>query len=558
MKFSEMKYERLDISAACAQIKALCAQFRAADSAAAQMAVYREISEIQKQSATMYSLCYIRHSVDTRDSFYDAENDYYDENLPLIHLAMTDFYRDAVQSKFRPELERELGTLWFQNAEMQIKGLDERIVAQVQAENALISEYGKLIASADLEFEGQHVNLAQLRAWMVSPDREVRRRAYAKRTEFFTANEAKLDEIFDKLVKLRDEQAKTLGYRNYTELGYVRMTRNSYTREDVERFREQVKRVIVPLAERLHEERRRNLGVERLYHYDEDVFYAAGNPKPHGTPELMFDSGKRMYAELSDETREFFDFMLENELFDVMAKAGKEGGGYCTSLPGYRAPFVFANFNGTSDDVDTLTHECGHAFNYYLSRDIPILEYQESTMDVAEIHSMSMEFFTGKWMHLFFGEDTARYRRQHLEAAVMFLPYGCMVDEFQHEVYDHPEMTPAERKATWLRLEKEYQPHFDYDGDPFFGAGGRWQRQSHIYEVPFYYIDYCLAQTCALAFRIAMERDFADAWERYCALSRKAGTERFTDLVTGAGLKSPFAPGCMEEIAAGIEAILAD
>ena len=549
MKFSEMPYERADIQASCKTIQAAAETVRHAGTAAEALAQYEVFKAEAMRVLTMQSLSYVRHTVDTRDTFYDAENDYYDEHMPLYELAAFDFYRAMTESPFRADMEKELGALWFTNAELQLKGMDERVIPEMQQDNAICSEYKKLLASARIEFDGKTLNLSQLRAYQLSPDRDVRRRAYAKRTEFFQANAEKLDEIYDRLVKLRTAEARKLGYDNYTGLGYVRMMRNSYDRHDVERFRKQVKEVIVPLAERLHEIRRQKLGLDKLKFYDEDIFYPEGNPEPHGTPDEMFAAGQKMYAELSEETRVFFDFMIQNELFDALAKEGKSGGGYCTVFPLYHSPFVFSNFNGTSEDVDTLTHECGHALNFYLSQSMKVLEYQESTLDVAEIHSMSMEFFTEGWMHLFFGEDARRYRAMHLAAALIFLPYGCLVDEFQHEVYDHPEMTPAERKATWRRLEQEYEPHLDYDGDPFLSAGGLWQRQSHIYERPFYYIDYCLAQTCALQYRIWMEQDFQAAWKSYCDLSKKSGSERLTELVAEAGLRSPFADGCMQYVA---------
>ncbi len=557
MKFSEMPYVRADIAKAGETFAEVTAAVATAKTVDELMAGYRRLCEIAKEILTAQSLCYVRHTIDTRDAFYDEENNYYDEQMPMFQLAMMRYYAAMVASPLRDELEEKMGSLWFQNAEMQLKGMDERVIADMQEDNAVCSAYKKLLASAKIDFDGKTVNLSQLRAYQLSPDRAVRKAAYAKRSEFFTAHAEEFDELYDKLVKIRTREARTLGFENYTDLGYIHMMRNSYTRDDVAKFRKQVKEVIVPLATKLHEMRRKALGLDALKFYDEDMFFPEGNPEPHGTPEEMFAAGQKMYAELSDETREFFAFMLENELFDALAKEGKSGGGYCTVLPSYGAPFVFSNFNGTSEDVDTLTHECGHALNFYFGQEQEILEYQESTLDVAEIHSMSMEFFTEDWMHLFFGDDEKRYRFMHLVLALTFLPYGCLVDEFQHEVYDHPELTPAERKALWRRLEKEYQPHLDYDGDAFLEAGGLWQRQSHIYERPFYYIDYCLAQTCALQYRIWMESDFAAAWQSYCALSKKAGSERLTELVDGAGLVSPFAEGCMRRVAEGCEAILA-
>jgi len=494
--------------------------------------------------------------VDTKDEFYDKDNDFFDENGPLIEKLGMDFYREMVNSPHRAEVEKELGDFWFTNAELKLKGFDDKIIEEMQNENALTSKYDKLLASASLDFDGKKLNLSQLRAYQLSPDRAVRKAAYAKRTEFFMEHEAQLNEIFDELVKLRHAMALKHGYENFVELGYIKMHRNSYDAAAVKRFRDQVKKALVPLLEKLHEQRCKDIGVDKLKFYYEDIFYASGNPTPKGTPEEMFEAGTKMYDELSAETKEFFDYMQENELFDVLAKEGKSGGGYCTFLPDYGSPFIFANFNGTSEDVDVLTHECGHALCAYIARNIEIMEYQDYTNDVAEIHSMSMEFFTADWMNLFFREDTKKFLRMQLAAALAFIPYGCMVDEFQHIIYDDPEMSPDERKSVWQKLEAEYKPHLDYDGDPFFGKGGHWQRQSHIYESPFYYIDYCLAQTCAIQYRIWMETNKTAAWRSYIDLLKKAGTRKLTDIVAEAGLQSPFDGDCVKTLVTGVEELL--
>jgi M3 family oligoendopeptidase len=558
MKFSQMPYERIDIEKATAFSHDIVEKIKNAQAADEVLALHKSFSKYAEHVATMGALSYTRHTINTKDEFYDKENDYYDEVGPVWKKVQVDFYKAMLASPFRAKLEESLGSLWFTNAEMVVAGFDEKLIAEMQKQNALSSAYAKLLASASLDFDGKKVNLSQLRAYQLSADRQVRKAAYAKRTEFFVEHADELDRIFDELVSLRHQMGKKMGFENYIPLGYINMKRNSYDAATVKRFRDQVKKALVPFATKLHEQRAKLLGVDKLKFYDEDIFFPAGNPAPKGTPDEMFAWGRQMYTELSSETREFIDFMLENELFDVLAKEGKAGGGYCISFDEYGAPFVFANFNGTSEDVDVLTHECGHALNFYLSKDIAIPELRDSTYDVAEIHSMSMEFFTADWMKLFFKEDTDKYLYMHLASALLFLPYGCLVDEFQHEIYENPHLTPEERKTLWRKLEKEYRPHLDYDGDPFFSKGGTWQRQSHIYQRPFYYIDYCIAQTCALQYRVWMEEDRKAAWESYLALSKKGGTKRLTDLIAEAGLKSPFEEGCMETIVAGAEKILKD
>lgn len=558
MKFAQMAYHRMEIDAYTRDFERMLAAFTGADSAAGQLRAVREFFRLRDRFATMYNLSYIRHTVDTRDAFYSAENDYYDENMPRFDALEDRFHRELTASRFRAELERELGTLMFRNAEIDKRAFDPKIMDDMAEENRLCSRYQKLIASARIPFDGKTLNVSQLGFYMTSADRDVRRRAYAARTGFFLPHGEELDEIYDKLVKCRTRQAQKLGYRDFVELGYLRRRRNCYGAEDVAKFREMVREHIVPLTRHLAEERRRRLGVERLAFYDEGTFFPHGNPRPQGTPEEIFANGRKMYRELSPQTGEFFDFMLENGLFDVLGRAGKAAGGYCTEIADYKSPFIFANFNGTTDDINTLTHEAGHAFQYYMSRDIYPTEYVSPTLDACEIHSMSMEFFTWPWMELFFGGKADQYRYMHLDGALTFLPYGCAVDEFQHIVYSNPELTPDGRKEAWKGLEEKYLPRVDYEGDRFFGAGCRWQRQLHIYEEPFYYIDYCLAQTCALEFWAMARKDRPDAWRRYVQLCSLGGKDTLTGLIARVGLQSPFAPGCLQTVADAAGKWLAD
>lgn len=556
MKFHDMPYKRVDYDTYRADFEQALNTFAKAGSAAAQLEAAKAIFKLRDTLGTMSSLCFIRHTVDTTDAFYAAENDYYDETNPKFDELNNRFYKALDTSPYRVELEKALGSLLFQNIDIALRSFDEKIMGDMAEENRLCSSYQKLIASAQIEFDGKTLNLSQLGAYFESPDRAVRKAAMAKRSEFFLAHQDELDTIYDQLVHVRDKQAKALGFANYTPLGYLRMTRNSYTREQVEAFRHLVKTEIVPIATELRQKQKERLGLDPLYFYDESLQFANGNPRPQGTPEKIFQNGLKMYQELSSETGQFFDFMLQSELFDALGRKGKAAGGYCTELADYKAPFIFANFNGTFDDISTLTHEAGHAFQFYMSRDNFPPEYRSPTLESCEIHSMSMEFFTWPWINLFFGENADRYRYMHLGGALLFLPYGCAVDEFQHIVYDHPDMTPDERKAAWLKLEETYQPGIQYDGDPFFGKGGRWQRQSHIYERPFYYIDYCLAQTCALEFWALMQKDRVAAWQKYLTLCKLGGKDTFTGLLGQVGLETPFDPACLKTVANAAKAFI--
>ena len=328
----------------------------------------------------------------------------------------------------------------------------------------------------------------------------------------------------------------------------MRMQRNSYGQAEVENFRKQVKEAFVPFVSDIHETRRKRIGVDKLKFYDNGVYFTNGNPAPTGTPEEILKAGQDMYRELSPETAEFIDFMMDHELFDVLGRKTKRQGGYMTFLQDYKAPFIFANFNGTSGDVDVITHECGHAFQGFINRDDEITEHNDITMETAEIHSMSMEYFTYGWMKNFFGDRKDDYLTMHLEDSIIFVPYGCMVDEFQHIVYANPDMTPAERKATWKKLEETYRPHLDFDGDPFFGEGGFWQRQSHIFQSPFYYIDYVLASVCAMQFKVKMDEDYRGAFSKYLELCKLSARDFYEPMLAKVGLNSPFKDGCIEEL----------
>ena len=548
MKFRDMPYERVDYDRAKEEILRLTQKVKDAENPEELWAVHQEYYRVYKGVADAMTIAHIRHDADVTDEFYNGEQDYYDEVGPKLSNLLTGYQRAIFESPCRPFLEEKIGKVAFVSIENAMKSVDESIIGLMQAENALTTEYNKLIASAQIPFDGQVLNLSLMRPYLTASDRSVRRAAWKAYSDYFLTVAEKLDEIYDRLVKNRTAQAKALGYENYIQLGYYRMNRNSYGRKDVENFRRQVKEVFVPFAEEVHEKRRKRLGLSKLSYIDNEVYFPDGNPAPVGTPEEILKTGQHMYGELSEETKEFFDFMMENELFDVFGRKTKKQGGYMTYLYNYGSPFIFANFNGTSGDVDVITHECGHAFQGYLSGKDPILEHSDITMETAEIHSMSMEFFTDPWMKDFFGDRAQDFLTLQLEDAIKFVPYGTMVDEYQHIVYENPEMTPEERRQTWSRLEKEYMPHLDYEGDPFFSKGGFWQKQQHIYNTPFYYIDYVLAQTCAFQYKIRMDEDYRAAWDSYLKLCRLSASDFYPVMLREVGLKVPFEDGYFVEI----------
>ncbi len=553
MKFSEMPYSRPDMEALAAATTQTLEAMKAAPNAAGQIAAYDAYEKMMQTAGTMQQIAYIRHTINTKDEFYNAENDYMDEIGPKLQELTHQVNTALLESPYRAELEKHYGALMFKNLEIAARSFSPAIVELMQEENKLVSEYQNLYASATVEFDGKTIPLPLLGPYKQDPDRAVRKAAYEADAQFFDSHREELDTLYDKLVKVRDAQAKKMGLPNYIPLGYDRMGRNCYTAKDVAAFRDQIAEDMVPIVAKVKEAQRRRIGVEKLAFYDEPISFADGNAVPEGTPDEILAAGKKMYEELSPETAEFIDFMFENELFDVLSRDGKAPGGYCTEIADYKSPFIFSNFNATAGDVDVLTHEAGHAFEAYraFKQELPSLLHSP-TIEACECHSMSMEFLTAPWHHLFFGKQTDKYELGHCEDALVFIPYGCMVDEFQHKVYENPEMTPEQRNELWLSLEKKYRPWIDFDNLPFYSRGGGWQRQLHIYEVPLYYIDYCMAQTVTFQFWNLSRENYAEAWKRYMTFVDKAGTATFAELVESAGLKVPYHAGCIKEIGESI------
>ena len=496
---------------------------------------------------TACSICMVRHELNTLDEYYDAEFERNDEISPKIEEKIQEFRKALVESPFRNDFDERYGSLLISDMELSLKTFSPEIMEDLVEENRLTSEYTKLLASAQIEFGGQVLTIPQMSAEKQSPDDIRRRAAWEAEAGFYTANGERLDSIYDSLVAVRTRMARRLGFENFISLGYARMGRNCYAPEDIDRFRKTVVEYIVPLADSIYRDQAKRLGAEfPLSFSDSSLSFRSGNPNPTGTPDEILAHARRMYSEMSPETAEFADFMFENELLDVISRHGKGVGGFCISLEDYKSPFIFANFNGTAEDVETVTHEAGHAFAGYMARNVFPTEYSAPTLDACEIHSMSMEFFAWPWAEGFFGGATEKFKYSHLAGALKFIPYGTMVDHFQHSVYACPEMTPEDRHAEWRRLLGIYMPWIRLDSLPFYGEGKGWQRQSHIYQRPFYYIDYCLAQTVSLEFFALMQKDRADAWKKYITLVSFAGTKTFRDLVLDSGLEDPFGPALRE------------
>ena len=551
MKFNEMTYTRPDIDALLARCRELAAKAAAAPDGDALVRLYYEQSEAFAEYNTAANLANIHYTCDTRDAYWKAEQDFFDANGPAVTNASVEISRAFLANPHVDALTEKFGTTCVAGMKNAVLSMDDRTVELQQQFNALVSRYQQIYGGALVELDGKQLTIPQLGPYKEDLNPAVRRAAYEAEAGYFDAHRAELDELYGQIVQNLNAQARVMGYHDYSELSYVRMNRIGYGPEEIRKFRDQVANDVVPQLQKVMAMRAKRTGIARPTFTDLPIMFKDGNPKPIPGYKARMDAARTMYHELSPETAEFIDFMQDNELFDVESRPGKMSGGYMTSLPSYKAPFIFANWNDTSGDVDVLTHECGHAFEGYVAERDPAIpaDLECPGMESAEIHSMAMEFLTAPWHHLLFGRDTDKYALLHAEDSFVFLAYGCEVDEFQHIMYQNPDLTPDERNAEWLKLEKKYRPWIDFDNLPFYGRGAGWQRQLHIYECPFYYIDYCLSTMAALQFFLLSLTDHKDAWERYLRLVRRAGTASYTELLETAGLKVPFEEGSIKGIA---------
>ena len=556
-KFSEIKYVRPDFKAARSGINKALKGMKAAKDYKTFRALYGECEKILSNVTTMMTVSSVRNTLDMNDKFYDEEEKYLNKAGGSFSLCLIRLMKTVSDSPFKKEIDEEFGDFLLKDIENQRKVMSAKIIFLSIKEGALCRRYSKAAATCETDFRGEKCNFYGLLKHMQSTDRDERKEAFEAWAALYESVSEELDGIYDQLVKVRCRIAKRMKYPSYIDYVYTVRGRYDYDKTAVERFRESVKKYIVPLCEKLYKKQEVALGVDKLRIYDEDLTFKDGNATPIGNKDELVEKAKNMYRELSAETGEFFDFMCEHELFDLETRPGKHLGGYCTFLSDHKAPFIFSNFNGTSADVDVLTHEAGHAFQAYLAyRCIGNLEQVNSTSEINEIHSMTMEQFTYPYMDAFFGKNTDKYRYHHLVNALECIPYLVSVDEFQHRVFEKPDMTATERRAAWKKIEEKYLPWRDYDGNAFLEGGGFWMQKQHIFLYPFYYVDYALAQVCAFQLFLRGRKNFPEAWKDYLDLCKAGGTKGYFDLLKVARLDNPFDEETTKRIAEEIEKVI--
>ena len=548
IKFADIKVETPTLEQVTQEYEKINAALDKAQSRSDKEQALQQWEYLRRRLDTWSAMTSLNFSQDTTNKDYQSAQEYSDRLQPQLTALEIALKQRLLDSSDRPELESILGQQAFALWSADVTTFEPVIEQDLVRESELINQYVQLLASAEIEFQGQTVNLSGIRKYAEDSDRQTRYEAEKARWNFFSQNQAKLDDIYDKLVKLRHQMAQKLGYDSYTSLGYKRMQRIDYNEADVARYCDEVVAKVVPLANKIIEQKAQKLDLDRVYFWDEAVFDLKGNPQPQGNHDWMLGQAQQMFEAMHPELGSFFAMMVEGNFLDLKTRSGKAGGGFCTSFPTEGVPYIFANFNQTKGDVEVFTHEMGHAFQAWQSRNLPLIDYLWPTLESCEIHSMSLEFLTWSQMDKFFGADAERFREIHLAQSILFLPYGCAVDRFQHLVYDHPEATPQERNEMWQQMELRYLPWRQYGDLEYPAQGGLWQEKQHIYCSPFYYIDYTLALCCAMQFWVKAEADFPAALAEYIALCQRGGKAPFQSLTSSANLVSPFQSGSLASV----------
>lgn len=556
-KFKDIQYTRPDCEAFQKLAEDNAEKIKNAVSYSEAKKIFLEFDKAESEFFDMGNIAYIRHTIDTSDEFYDKENEFLNEKTPELMPSLLAFSNAVYDSRFKPDFVAEFGEQMFAEIELRRKSFSEKNIPLLQKEARLCNEYEKIIASADILFDGKHLNLYGIMSYFENPDRNVRHDAYKAYSKFYESNEENFERIWDELIKVRTEMGKNLGFENYIPLGYMNQGRTDYDEKDVAAFREQVREELVPFCAKLYEAQAKRIGVDKVKAYDEVYLFNDGNAVPVGDDDFLIEQAREMYHDMSKETGEFVDFMLGHDLLDVKNKPKKASTGYMTGLNSIKAPFVFSCFNHTTGDVQVLTHEFGHAFAGYMAmRNQPVSTYYSESTDIAEIHSMSMEQFAYPYAEKFFGDKADKFRFSHLQEALTFVPFGVAVDEYQHIVYAHPELTPKQRTAEWKKLEEKYMPWREYDDIDFFAKGGWWYHKIHIFLYPFYYINYTLTTMGAMEFKKKMHEDKESAWKDYLNLCKVGGSLGYKETLKYANLSLPFEKGSVKRAVSYAEDIL--
>lgn len=518
-------------------------------------------SELESVVAEDASWRQIRMTCDTTDpSLEQSFNEYCLEIEPHMKPWVNRLQQHLLESPFLDQLPDIPYFPFLRNVRTAL-GLFREANIPIQASlGVLAQQYGTIVGDMSVTLNGQEYTLQQALRFLEEPDAAIRKEAFEKIRDRRLQDREKLDRLMDELLEKRQQVALNAGFSNYRDYKFSELGRFDYSPEDCLSFHEAIKKHILPLQERILEYRRRKLGLDRLAPYDTAAAAPGEQPlKPFRNGEELIGKSIEVFGRLRPAYAGYLRTMKEMGRLDLDSRKGKAPGGYNCPLAETGVPFIFMNAAGTTDDVITMMHEGGHAIHAFLSHTLPLNAFRDVPMEIAELASMSMELFSMEHWSVFFPVEEAlqRARREELERVIDVLPWIAIIDKFQHWLYTHAGHTPEERTRAWLAIHEEFSPaNVDWSGQEAYRAA-YWQKQLHLYEVPFYYIEYGIAQLGAVAMWRQYQADPEATLDRYERALSLGYTRTLPELYREAGIPFAFDEGYLRELGDFLQAELA-
>jgi len=512
-----------------------------------------ERNELEDYLAENVAWRYINYTRNTEDlEIRDRYLFFINQIKPQISPFANLLDKKLLDSPYQSELKDHAYFIYLRSTKNEIELYREENIPLIVQTEEKAQEYAEIQAAMTIEYNGQELTMQQAAKYLKSSKRELRKEIYDKVTKRREQDIDKLDDLFNALVKLRHQIALNAGFENYRDYKFKALGRFDYTIEEVYRFHESVKNEIVPLSEIILENKRKELGLDIMRPYDLDAEPAGQEPlKPYETSEELIDKGIKTFGKLNESLGSYISIMNDIGYLDLDSRKGKAPGGYNYPLDEVGIPFIFMNASGKFRDMVTMMHEGGHAIHSFLTRDLTLSAFKHAPSEVSELASMSMELLSmGKWDTFFENQsDLVRAQKEQLEGIIESLPWIATVDKFQNWVYTHPDHTVEERSNEWIKIYKEFHPkQVDWAGYERYMAKG-WQKQLHIYEVPFYYIEYGIAQLGALAVWKNYKENPKKGLEMYLNALKLGYTRSVPDIYKEAGISFDFSLPYIKELA---------
>jgi len=509
-----------------------------------------ELENYIAENAAWRYISYTRNTEDAamRDRFLFYINEIKPNISPFIHL----LDKKLLGCPYQKDLKDEGYKVYLRTTRNDIELYrEENIQLTVQCEKKA-QEYAEIQAGMLIEYNGSELTMQQAARYLKSKDRNVRKEVYDKIVARRQQDSKKLDDLFGEMVKLRHQMALNAGFENFRDYKFKQLGRFDYTVEEVYHFHESVRNEIAPLSDFIHEQKRLKLGLDVLRPYDIDADPSGEEPlRPYEGSEELIAKGIEIFGKLDPFLGQSLSIMRQKGYLDLDSRKGKAPGGYNYPLDEIGIPFIFMNASGKFRDMVTMMHEGGHAIHSFLARGLPLSVFKHTPSEVSELASMSMELLSMDKWDVFFNnpKDLARAQREQLEGIIDSLPWIATIDKFQNWIYTNPEHSPKERSEQWVKIFKEFHPDIvDWTGYENARAD-MWHKQLHIFEVPFYYIEYGIAQLGALAVWKNYKKDHVKGLASYENALRLGYTRSVPEIYKEAGISFDFSLSYVREIA---------